>query len=137
MIRKLTGLALSAMLFSFAAVYHPVATYAQTATMNVTGDWAVQMTGNDFAAGTIHLSQVGDTVVGSALASKNEQGVLQFSGKLEGNKLSGKWRSPKGETGWLTFNFTDTHAAFNGDWGYGGRGPSGHIVSRKVRNTAF
>lgn len=139
MIRKLSGLALSAMLFSFAAVYHPVPTFAQMSesTANVTGDWAVQMTGIDFAAGTLHLSQVGDTVVGSALASKNESGVLQFSGKLQGNKMSGNWRGPKGETGWLTFNFSPEHRAFNGEWGYGGRPPSGHIVSRKIRTTAF
>ncbi len=103
---------------------------------NVTGDYAVQVTGSRFIVGTLHLTQVGSTVVGSAEAAGGS-GVLQINGTLEGNKLSAKWRGPTGETGWLTFNFNETGTTFNGTYGYNGRTSNGSIVSKKIRTTAF
>jgi len=138
MIRKIVLLIVATITLSFAAAYQIPQAQAQPAGSNVTGDWAVQMTGDRFVQGKIHLSQVGDTVIGSAVApSSSSSGILQMSGKFAGNTLSGTWRGPKGETGWLTFNFTPARNAFSGDWGYGGRQPNGHIVARKIVSTSF
>jgi len=103
---------------------------------NVTGDWAVQITGDQLLVGTLHLTQVGNTVVGSAEAGGNS-GVLQIDGTLSGQTLSAKFRGPKGNTGWLTLNFNAKGTAFSGEWGYNGRKPNGKIVSRKFISTAF
>lgn len=105
------------------------------ASQNVTGDWKVQITGHQFIVGNLHLSQVGDTVVGSGVAPSGK-GVLQINGQLSGSKISGKWRGPTGETGWITLNF-QTMSAFSGQWGYGGRESMGSIVAQKIRSTAF
>jgi len=122
---------------SMLGIISPITSAAQTSP-NITGDWVVQMTGDDFVAGTIHLTQVGNTVVGSADAKGAQGGgVLQINGTLDGNKLSGKWRAPKGATGWITLNFQPKFRAFSGEWGYGGRKPNGSIVSKKFIATAF
>lgn len=122
---------------SMLGIIAPITSAAQ-ATPNVTGDWVVQVTGDSFIAGTLHLTQVGDTVVGSADAKGAQgSGVLQLHGTLAGNKLSAQWRSPKGNTGWMTLNFQPSFRAFSGEWGYGGRKPNGAIVSRKFIATAF
>lgn len=102
---------------------------------NVTGDWALQVTGDRMLVGTMHLTQVGDTVIGSAETARG--GVGQLTGTLQDGKISGKWRDPKGDTGWITLNFDSTYSGFNGDWGYGGRNPNGAIVAKKVRSTEF
>lgn len=105
---------------------------------NLTGEWAVQATGTKLIAGTVHLTQVGNTIIGSAQAGQGHgNGVMQINGTLEGQKVSAKWRGPSGETGWLTLNFNSSGTAFNGSWGYGGRAANGQIVSRKIRTTAF
>ena len=106
-----------------------------TSTMNVTGDWKIQVTGNRFISGDLHLSQVGDTIVGSGLSAAGS-GEVQISGKLTGSTVSGKWRGPTGETGWITLNFQND-STFSGEWGYGGRGPNGHIVAQKARSSSF
>jgi hypothetical protein len=122
---------------TFGLVSTPSVISAQaTATHNITGDWVTQITGDQLFVGTLHLTQVEDTVVGSAEVAKGH-GVLQLSGTLTGAQLSGKWRGPKGNTGWITFNFNPTFTAFSGQWGYGGRKPNGTIVSRKFLKTAF
>ena len=102
---------------------------------NVTGDWALQVSGDKLLVGTMHLTQVGDTVIGSAETSQG--GIGQISGKLEDGKISGKWRSPKGATGWITLNFDSSLSSFNGDWGYGGRNPNGQIVAKKIESSDF
>jgi hypothetical protein len=102
---------------------------------NITGDWALQVTGDKLLIGTLHLTQVGDTVIGSAETARG--GVGQVSGKLQDGKISGKWRDPKGETGWITLNFNSGLTSFNGDWGYGGRNPNGAIVAKKIESTDF
>ena len=81
------------------------------------------------------MTQVGDTVIGSAETSKG--GIGQISGKLEDGKISGKWRAPKGATGWITLNFDSGLTTFSGDWGYGGRNPNGDVVAKKILSTAF
>ena len=102
---------------------------------NVTGDWALQVSGDKLLVGTLHLTQVGDTVIGSAETARG--GVGQISGKLEDGKISGKWRAPKGATGWITMNFDSGLTGFNGNWGYGGRNPNGVIVAKKIESTDF
>jgi hypothetical protein len=113
----------------------PALVHAQTAP-NVTGDWVIQITGDQLVAGTLHLTQVGDTIVGSAESGKGK-GVLQISGTLKGSQVSGTWRAPSGSTGWITLNFTPSMRAFSGQWGYGGRKANGTIVSRKFVSTPF
>lgn len=138
MIRKTVLFIVAALMLSLGSACRIPQAQAQMAASNVTGDWAVQMTGDRFVQGRIHLSQVGNTVIGSAVAPSNpSSGILQMSGTFAGNTLSGTWRSPKGETGWLTFVFTRERNAFSGDWGYGGRKPNGHIVARKIVATSF
>lgn len=102
---------------------------------NVTGDWALQVSGDKLLVGTMHLTQVGETVIGSAETARG--GIGQISGTLENGKISGKWRDPKGETGWITLNFDSTLNNFNGNWGYGGRNPNGAIVAKKIESTDF
>jgi hypothetical protein len=102
---------------------------------NITGDWALQVSGDKLLVGTLHLTQVGDTVIGSAETARG--GVGQISGKLENGMISGKWRDPKGETGWITLNFYSGLSSFNGNWGYGGRNPNAAIVARRIRSTEF
>lgn len=114
-----------------AAVAQPAAP-----TQNVTGDWKIHVTGGkNFIVGDLHLSQVGSTLVGSGVAP-GAAGVVQISGQLSGAKVSGKWRGPTGEVGWITLNFHGD-SAFNGEWGYGGRGPAGDIVAQKIRSSSF
>ena len=122
---------------SMLGIITPVTTIAQ-AGPNITGDWVVQVTGDQFMAGTLHFSQVGDTVVGSTEASgKSGKGVLQLHGTLKGNQLSADWRSPTGSVGWMTLNFQPSFRSFSGQWGYGGRKANGSIVSKKFVATAF
>jgi hypothetical protein len=114
----------------------PASPAANASATNITGDWVTEITGDQLLVGNLHFTQVGDTVVGSAEAGKGT-GVLQISGTLQGTKLSGKWRGPKGNTGWITFNFNPSLSGFSGQWGYGGREPNGTIVSRKFTSTPF
>jgi len=138
MIRKIVSLTFAAVVLSLGALNYIPHAQAQMAAANVTGDWAVRMTGDRFVTGNIHLSQVGNTVIGSAIApSGSNAGVLQMSGTFSGDKLSGSWRGPTGETGWITFNFTSARNAFNGEWGYNRRKPNGQIVARKIASTSF
>jgi hypothetical protein len=112
---------------------------AQATAPNVTGDWVVQISGDELFSGTLHFTQVGTTVIGSAEAGKalNGGGVMQVSGTLSGHQLTGNWRAPKGETGWVTLNFQPEFHAFSGEWGYGGRKANGKIVSKKFTATKF
>jgi hypothetical protein len=121
---------------TFGLVGTPSVISAQATATNVTGDWVTQITGDQLLVGKLHLTQVGDTVVGSAEPAKGS-GVLQISGPLQGTQLSGKWRGPKGNVGWITLNFNPSFTAFSGQWGYGGRKPNGTIVSRKFLKTSF
>jgi hypothetical protein len=127
-------LALGLALFALAA---PVAAQQMSGSHSVTGDWKIQATGDSFIAGNLHLSQVGNTVVGSAeAASSKGTGVLQMSGTLNGSTVSGKWRAPTGNVGWITLHLHGM-SSFNGEWGYGGRSANGTIVAQKIRTTAF
>lgn len=126
-------LALGLALFALAA---PVAAQQQMGgSQSMTGDWKVQATGNEFLVGNLHLTEIGNTVVGSAVAA-NGKGVLQISGQLNGSTVTGKWRGPSGNVGWITLHFHGM-SALNGEWGYGGRSPNGTIVAQKIRATAF
>lgn len=129
---------LGAYLAVFAIAISGVATVpgraqAQTVT-GITGDWVVQATGEKLMAGTLHLTRVGDTVIGSTEAGG---GILQVNGTLKGDVLSAKWRGPKNNVGWLTFTFNTAGTSFHGNWGYGGRKPSGSVVGRQLASTAF
>ena len=130
---KRVFLALAVAFFGFSVCFLPYTAGAQAAPP-ITGDWVVQATGDQLIAGTLHLTRVGDTVVGTA---KSGNGILQINGTLKGSVLSAKWRAPKGNVGWMTLNFTSTFTGFHGDWGYGGRQPNGSIVGKQLAHTAF
>jgi len=112
----------------------PSAARAQTSGPAITGDWVIQVTGDTLFAGTLHLTRVGNTVIGT---SSVQGGVLQINGKLNGNTCDAKWRGPKGGTGWMTITFTPSFSSFHGEWGYNGRKPNGSFVSKQLTQTPF
>jgi len=112
----------------------PATASAQAAGPAITGDWVIQVTGDKLFAGTLHLTRVGNTVIGT---SSVQGGVLQINGKLNGNVCDAKWRGPTGQTGWLTINFTPSFSSFHGEWGYGGRKANGSFVSKQLTQTPF
>lgn len=112
----------------------PGAVLAQLGPHMITGVWQVRSGGEQFHSGTIHMSQSGYTVVGN---TKMGAGMMNFTGKLDNDTLSGKWKGPTGETGWLTFHFAPTFTSFNGEYGYNGRKPSGTVVGKLVRKTSM
>jgi hypothetical protein len=97
----------------------------------VTGNWRLQVTGTVFSNGNSRLTQQGTRIVGTAQAQGG--GTVNFSGTLDNNKLSGTWRSPKNETGWLTFWFNQNARGFEGEFGYHGREPDGSVVGTRRR----
>jgi hypothetical protein len=98
-------------------------------TPNLTGTYSIQATGDTLMVGNVRLTQQGSKVVGSGKTKSG--GVLQFSGDLTNLKLSGTWRGPTNETGWLTINFNQNGRGFSGEWGYHGRSPNGNIVGTR------
>jgi hypothetical protein len=108
----------------------------QSGMQNVTGDWVLEVTGDRFLTGTLHLTQVGNTIIGSAEPASG-QGVLQVNGTLAGQTWSAKWRGPTGATGWLTAHFNNKGTSFSGEGGYNGRPDNGRFVSKKFVATAF
>ena len=123
MIRK--GLASFVM---FAAL-STVAVVAQTPAIDSTGNWSLTNSGDNFGSTTASIKQVGSQVVGTLGSG------AQFNGTFKAgtNQVDGNWKSPKG-TGWITLTFVDSNN-FSGDWGYGGRKPSGHIVATRIMQT--
>jgi hypothetical protein len=95
----------------------------------VTGNWRLQVTGTVFSNGNARLTQQGTRIVGTAQAQGG--GQVNFSGTLDNNKVSGTWRSPKNETGWLTFWFNQNARGFEGEFGYHGREPDGSVVGTR------
>ncbi|HEV7178266.1 MAG TPA: hypothetical protein VGN11_00230 [Candidatus Baltobacteraceae bacterium] len=127
------AIAVLGLVLSFSA-HSPVSAATTSGAAGITGDWVVQATGDKLIAGTLHLTRVGDTIVGT---SKAGEGVLQINGEMKGNVLSAKWRGPKGNVGWMTLTFTSSMTGFQGSWGYGGRKPNGSIVGRQLAQTPF
>jgi hypothetical protein len=97
---------------------------------SITGNYRLQVTGTVFGNGVANITQQGSRVVGTAPAPG---GTVNFSGTLQNNKLSGTWRSPKNETGWLTFWFNQNARGFEGEFGYHGREPDGSVVGTRTR----
>ena len=112
----------------------PAAVLAQMGPHMVTGVWQVRSGGEQFHSGTVHMSQTGYTIVGN---SRMARGMMNFTGKLNNDTLSGTWRGPTGETGWLTLHFAPSFRSFNGEYGYHGRKPSGTMVGKLVRHTTM
>lgn len=108
---------------------------ATSAVANVTGDWTVQVTGDNFVTGKLHFTHVGDTLVGNGEAA-NGKGIVQFTGHFKGSQVDGTWRGPTGETGWITLTF-QSDSSMSGEWGYHGAKPNGHIVAQKLVATNF
>lgn len=134
------SLALAVFAWSGMSMTAPVSaqdtTTVAAAVPNVTGDWKLQLTGDRFVVGTLHLTHVGDTLVGSAEAP-NSAGITQFTGHFKGGgQVDGTFRGPTGETGWITLMF-QSDTTMSGEWGYHGRTPNGHIVAQKIKATDF
>lgn len=95
---------------------------AQNTTINTTGNWNVNATGEALASGMLKLRQDGSTVVGSygqggAIDGKFEPGTLQ---------VDATWSDSRGK-GWMTIVFTADGNRFSGEWGRPGSKPSGHF----------
>ena len=99
-----------------------------TSSVNISGTWNVQTTGNEFKAGKLYLTQRGNTIVGYYGA--NKQG--QISGTMvSGGQVNGNWKSPSG-AGWITLHVTPNGKGFSGTWGYNGHKSNGSIVGTKA-----
>jgi hypothetical protein len=118
-----------------ASIAAPRASQAQlvTGVLNLTGDYNITATGDSMLNGKMHLRQSQYTVVGYLDTADGSR--VQVNGKLNNQTLSGKWRGPTGEVGWLTMNFLTTGRSFNGEYGYGGRKPNGEIAGRRLTAT--
>ena len=127
---------LTATSLTAAASMAPVCVAAESVPASVTGNWVVQITGDRFVAGSLHLTQAGDTVIGNA-ETADGSGVLQINGHFSGTTLSGKFREPNGNVGWITLNFNNAGTSLNGQWGWGGRKPNGVIVGKLRTPTSF
>jgi hypothetical protein len=115
---------------AFAALIAFAWTASARASTPIPGNWHVHSTGDQFRSGTLHLHRQGTTIVGNYEA---EKGTTQMTGKLVNDKLSGTWRDPSGESGWLTLNFSETGTGFQGEWGYHGRPSNGNLVGQLIR----
>ena len=101
-----------------------------TGVLNLTGDYNITATGDKMLNGKMHLRQSQYVVVGDIVTPDGSK--VQVDGKLNNQTLSGKWRGPTGEVGWLTLNFLTSTRSFNGEYGYGGRKPNGEIAGRRL-----
>ncbi len=102
---------------------------------NLAGSYNVVATSdrNHLLTGVLVLHQTGTSIVGSINVPA---GQTQISGTLNGMVVSGNWRGPTGETGWLTLNFMPPGMMkFSGDYGYNGRKPTGQINGTKMPPT--
>ena len=84
---------LTATSLTAAASLAPVCVAAESMPARVTGNWVVQITGDRFVAGTLHLTQVGDTVIGND-ETADGSGVLQINGRFDQRGWGG--RKPNG-----------------------------------------
>jgi hypothetical protein len=126
MIRRLFVLALTS-LIGIATAAVPATAQMQAAPNTVTGTWKVSATGAHFQNGSYTLQQVNQNIIG-----KNSSGG-QMQGKLtDPSTVQGTWRGPTGETGWFTMHLTPAGKSFSGEYGYGGRKPTGTLIGHKV-----
>lgn len=105
---------------------------------NVTGNWTVEQTGmNGPSAGTVTLTQTGNTLVGinkgtgtSFRGGYCQQGVDK--GCDSANQINAIWRDKTGGTGWLTVFVTPNGHSMNGSWGYNGKKENGTFVANMI-----
>ena len=109
---------------TFAILMWPVggAPQSPSPTINATGNWNVNATGEPLASGILRLRQDGSTVVGSygqggTIDGKFEPGILQ---------VNATWSDSRGK-GWMTIVFTADGNRFSGEWGRPGSKASGHF----------
>ena len=98
---------------------------ARAASLNVAGAYNLTIAGDYFTRSTLHLHQENNVVIGEY----EPHGSLH--GTMKDNVLSATWNDPRG-SGWLTFKFDLQGGGFSGDWGYGGKKPSGQLIGKKV-----
>jgi hypothetical protein len=95
------------------------------AALDVAGFYSLDAAGDYFSRSTVHLRQEGNTVIGDY----DPHGSLH--GTMKDNILSATWSDPRG-SGWLTFKFNLQGSGFSGDWGYGGKKPSGQLIGKRI-----
>lgn len=98
-------------------------------TVNATGNWSVNSTGEPLANGTFRLRQDGPNITGTYGGGGNITGKFA-PGSLQ---VDGTWSDPRGN-GWMTIVFGADGNRFSGDWGRPGSRPSGHFEGSR---TAF
>jgi hypothetical protein len=129
MIRRLFVLALTS-LIGIATAVVPAAAQTQPAANSVTGTWKVSATGAHFQNGSYALQQVNQNIIGKSPSGGQMQGKLTNPSTVQGT-----WRGPTGETGWLTMHLTADGQSFSGEYGYGGRKPTGTLIGHKMKST--
>jgi hypothetical protein len=126
MIRRFLVLGLMTLLGIATAVV-PATAQTQTAANNVAGTWNVSATGAHFQKGKYSLQQVNQNIIGKNAAGGQMQGTLK-----DPSTVQGTWRGPTGETGWFNMHLTPDGKSFSGQYGYGGRKPTGTLIGHKV-----
>lgn len=130
MIKRLFVTALASLL-GIAATIGPGAAQMQTASHTVAGVWNVSATGAHFQQGKYRVQQVNQTIIGKNGAGGQMQGTMKNPGLVEGT-----WRGPTGETGWFNMHVTPDGKSFSGEYGYGGRKPTGTLIGHKMSHAA-
>jgi hypothetical protein len=120
---------IAALLVALALVFLPYLAAAQVKTsMNVSGHWNLTVTGATLMSGVLNLKQVQNTVVGSF----GKGG--QFNGTFKDpHTISANFKSPKGETGWITMVISADQKSMQGQWGYAGRKAEGQFVGHRAK----
>jgi hypothetical protein len=112
-----------ASLFGIATASVPAIAQMQAGSHSVNGTWNVSATGPKFRSGTYSIQQVNQTVIGTNPGGGQMHGTMKDPSTVEGT-----WRGPTGETGWFNMHLTPDGKSFSGQYGYGGRKPSGSLI---------
>jgi hypothetical protein len=96
-------------------------------TLNATGNWSVNSTGETLANGTFRLRQDGPNITGTY------GGGGKIDGKFApgGLQVDATWSDARGN-GWMTIVFGADGNRFSGDWGRPGSRPSGHFEGSRA-----
>lgn len=93
---------------------------------SLAGDWSVSATGAKFRSGTYTLQQVNQQVIGKNPEGGQMQGTMKDPSTVEGT-----WRGPTGEQGWFNMHVAADGNSFSGQYGYGGRKPTGTLIGKR------
>jgi hypothetical protein len=126
MIRRFFALILMSFI-GIATAIVPATAQTQSMGHNVAGTWKVSATGAHFQNGSYAIQQVNQNIIGKNSAGGQLQGTMK-----DPSTVQGTWRGPSGETGWFNMHLTPDGKSFSGQYGYGGRKPTGTLIGQKV-----